>query len=105
MYKRQTHFVRLFEKSQGVLPQEQTYKAAIAGCRVRKGVDGPKYLERLERVVKAIGRRGVDPTKDVKMRIAVACVHAKKWDKAAALFESSVRECWSYKRLHQLRNC
>lgn len=71
-------------------PEEQTYKTAIAGCRVRKGVDGPDYLERLERVVEAIGRRGLDPTKDVKMRIAVACVHAKMWDKAAALFESSV---------------
>lgn len=41
----------------------------------------------MERVVEAISRRGLYPTEDVQLHLAVACVRAKMWDKAAAIFE------------------
>lgn len=75
------------------MPFDQTFKTAIAACRGIKGangLNGPEYWERMERVVDAISRRGASPSNDVLLRMGMACVHAKEWEKAAALFENAV---------------
>lgn len=70
---------------------QHTYKLAIAACRARSGVDLPDYSERVERAVETLRRMGTEPDPEVMCRVGMACVYGKKWERAAAIFEDSVR--------------
>lgn len=79
------------KKGRGAAATDQTYKVALAACRARAGIDHPDYSDRVERTLDALSSAGLPPTPEVMCRVAIALVYGKKWEKAAAIFERTVR--------------
>eukprot|EP00752_Nemacystus_decipiens_P008840 g7889.t1 len=78
-------------ETQGIMPTEATYIAALAGFETPPGAGAPR-MEDAERAFARIEKTGPPPGARLRQRQAVGYAHAGMWQKAVDLFQAALAE-------------
>lgn len=79
------------QQTQGIVPTEGTYVAALAGFERPLGPEGP-HMEEVERAFATIAKTGPPIGTSLRQRQAVGYAHAGMWQKAYDLFQPVVSQ-------------